>query len=93
MKRDLIVGGARGPDRAVEGNVPKEPKAEWESVKARGRGREGVESSSIKRTRCERSIAAAREGVVSVYSPSLSYSIMGTALTEVVEVVERAGEG
>lgn len=28
LKRDLIVGGASGPDLAVEGNVPKEPKAE-----------------------------------------------------------------
>jgi len=93
LNRDFIVGGARGPDRAVEGKVPNEPNAEWERVNARGRGRDGVESSSIRGTRWDRSMAAAREGVVSVYSASVSYSSMGTALTEVVEVVERAGEG
>lgn len=63
-------------------------------MKARGRGREGVESSSIKGTRCERSIAAAREGVVSLYpGSSVSYSRIGAALTDEVEVVEIAGEG
>lgn len=63
-------------------------------MNARGRGREGVESSSMRGTRCERSIAAARDGVVSVHPPSsVSYSSIGTALTEAVDVVEIAGEG
>lgn len=28
LKRDLIVGGASGPDLAVDGNVPNDPNAE-----------------------------------------------------------------
>ena len=48
LKRETIVGAGSGPARAVEGKVPKEPKAECERVKARGRGRDGVESSCFR---------------------------------------------
>lgn len=47
---ELNVGGATGPALGVETKVPKVPKAECESVSARGRGRDGVESKSVERS-------------------------------------------